>query len=151
MSIRFTEDELNDFLTNGHTLIVSTIRRSGEPFATPIWYVYSDGSFYINTPEKTAKVKHLQRDPRACCVVEAGEHWQELRAVVANCDAHFIHDEAEIERIRALRDKKYSSFRLAESDMPKSSKKAYSTKFVLIKLTPRENEIRSWDNRKIRR
>ena len=151
MGIRFTEKELNDFLTRGHTLILSTIRQSGEPFSTPVWYVYSDGAFYVSTPEKSAKAKHLKRDPRACCLVEAGEHWRELRAVVANCDAEFIEEEAEIERIGKLRDEKYADFRLPASAMPTSSKKAYATRFALIRLTPREGEIRSWDNRKIRR
>ncbi len=151
MGIKFNDEELNDFLTNGHTLIMSTIRQSGEPFSTPVWYVYTNGAFYVSTPEKSAKVKHLKRDPRACCLVETGEHWKELRAVVANCDAEFIDDKAEIERIGDLKNKKYGDFRLAASEMPKSSKKAYTTKFALIKLNPRENEIRSWDNRKIRR
>jgi len=151
MGINFSKEELNNFLTDGHTLILSTIRQSGEPFTTPVWYVYTDGAFYVSTPEKSAKVKHLKRDPRACCVVEAGEHWQELRAVVTNCDAEFIDDDGEIERIGALKDEKYANFRLAASNMPKSSKKAYSTQFALIRLAPREDEIRSWDNRKIRR
>ena len=151
MGIQFSEEELDDFLGNGHTLLLSTIRRSGEPFTTPVWYVYRNGAFYVSTPEKSAKAKHLKRDPRACCVVEAGEHWKDLRAVVANCDAEFIDDEKEVERIGRLKDEKYADFRLAPGEMPKSSRKAYATRFALIRLTPRNGEIRSWDNRKIRR
>ena len=151
MGIKFTEEELDDFLASGHTLILSTIRQSGEPLSTPVWYVYTDGAFYVSTPEKSAKVKHLKRDPRACCVVEAGKHWKEVRAVVANCNAEFIEDKSETARIGTLRDEKYADFRLPQSEMPKSSTKAYTTKFALVKLTPREGKIRSWDNRKIRR
>lgn len=150
MSIKLSSDEIEEFLTNGHTLILSTIRQSGEPFATPIWYVYDHGSFYISTPEKSAKARHLKRDPRACCTVEAGKYWKELRAIIANCDAQFVEDEAEIQRIRKLMDEKYANFQPASANMPKSAKKAYSTKFAFIRLTPREDEIRSWDNRKIR-
>src|SRR5436190_11392856 len=42
-----------------------TYRRSGEPVATPVWFVVRTGRGYVYTGEKAGKVKRLRRDPRA--------------------------------------------------------------------------------------
>ncbi len=86
MGVELTPEEVDDFLRDGHTLIFTTIRKSGEPFATPMWYAYIDGSIYIRTLGRSAKVAHARRDPRVCCTVETGDAWVDLKAVIANCE-----------------------------------------------------------------
>ena len=150
MGVKLTPEEVDAFLTTGHTLIIATIRKSGEPFMTPIWYVWEDGAFYASTRAASSKVQHIKRDPRVCCMVEDGEMWLDLRAVIANCDAEFVTDEATIERIRAANQKKYAAFRTDPAKMPNATSSHYATESVLIRMTPRPGELRSWHNRKIR-
>jgi nitroimidazol reductase NimA-like FMN-containing flavoprotein (pyridoxamine 5'-phosphate oxidase superfamily) len=150
MGIKLTAEEIDEFLSNGHTLIVSTIRKSGEPFMTPVWYVWERGSFYVSTPARSAKVQHLKRDRRACCLVEDGEAWVDLRAVIANCDAEFVTDPATIERIAAARESKYARFKADPSRVPSATSSHYAAESALIRMTPRPGEVRSWHNRKIR-
>ena len=150
MGVRLTEEEIDEFLTEGHTLIISTIRKSGEPFMTPIWYVWMDGSFWVRTGARSAKVQHIRRDPRVCCLVEEGEAWVDLRAVIANCDAEVIEDEAQNARIQAAVDAKYAAFRLDPSMLPDATRAHYGTNRILIRMTPREGEVRTWYNRKMR-
>lgn len=150
MGVKLTPEELNDFLTNGHTLIMATVRKSGEPFMTPIWYVYLDGAFYVSTLAKSAKVQHVRRDPRVCCLIEEGDRWIDLKAVVANCDAEIVEDKAAVKRIGEAIGKKYAAFRPDTKKQPKSTRKHYASGSVVIKFTPRPGEIRSWYNRKIR-
>ena len=82
MGIQLDQDELDEFLESSHTMILATIRKSGEPFMTPLWYVYMDGAIYFSTPAQSAKVEHLKRDSRVCCLIEEGERWVDLKAVV---------------------------------------------------------------------
>lgn len=151
MGVRLESEELEEFLTESHTLILSTLRKSGEPFLVPLWYVYMDGAIYFSTPTKSAKIKHLQRDPRACCLVEEGERWVDLKAVVLNCLAEFVDQESEeAARYRQLSQEKYADFRPKLQKAPKATKAHYSGGTTLVKLVPRGKDIRSWYNRKIR-
>ena len=150
MSIKLTEPELEEYLTRGHTLILATIRKSGEPFMTPLWYVWRDGAFIVRTPARSAKAKHIARDPRVCVLVEDGKAWVDLRAVVANCDAERIEDKEAIRLLADAIDTKYAGFRRDTAKTPAATERHYATMFAYFKLTPRPGEIRSWYNRKIR-
>lgn len=150
MGVQLDQQEMDEFLKNGHTLILATVRKSGEPFLTPLWYVYHDGAFLIRTPMKSAKVQHIKRDSRVCCMVEEGDKWVDLKAAVINCDAEFVGDEALGETFASLMGSKYRGFRPEMKAAPKATKKHYSGSSALIRLVPREGEIRSWYNRKIR-
>lgn len=150
MSVRLTQDELDEFLAYGHTLIFTTVRHSGEPFATPMWYVYRDGAFFIRTMERSAKVRHIRRDSRVCCTVETGEAWVDLKAVIANCKAEVLDDEATLAWVSQELDRKYEGFRRPSSGLPEVTQRHYAADRVVVKATPRPGEIRSWYNRKIR-
>ena len=151
MGIKLDSEELDDFLTRSHTMILATVRKSGEPFMTPLWYVYMDGAVYFSTPTRSAKIAHLQRDSRACCLVEEGERWVDLKAVVLNCDATFVDQESdEAARYRELSAAKYADFRPQLQKAPSATRQHYATGTTLVKLTPREHEVRSWYNQKIR-
>ena len=113
---------MDDFLTNGHTVILATTRKSGEPFLTPLWFVYDDGVVYLRTRAKSAKVKHIKRDPRVCLMVETGDQWVDLKAVVMNCDAEFVEDEPERKRIGQMLTDKYAAYRAEVKAAPKATK-----------------------------
>ena len=150
MGIQLTSEEQDEFLSRGHTIIVATIRKSGEPFMTPVWYVYRDGAFYVRTFDNSPKVQHIRRDSRVCVIVEDGEAWIDLRAVVANCDAEFLTDAALQQDIVDAFNVKYEKFSSPPSTKPNATRKHYARELVFIKLTPRPGELRSWYNRKLR-
>lgn len=150
MGVQLDPEELEEFLTNGHTLILATTRQSGEPFLTPLWYAYYEGAIYIRTPMKSAKVQHIKRDPRVCCMVEEGERWIDLKAVVLNCDVEIVDDEEVSEKVSEITEEKYRNFRPNMKAAPKATKKHYSGSSALLKLIPKQGEVRSWYNQKIR-
>ena len=150
MSIALNNEEIAHYLTTGHTLIVATIRKSGEPFMVPVWYVWRDGAFHIVTFSDSPKVQHLRRDPRACCMVEDGMKWIDLRAAVANCDAVIIDDPATVEEIGIALLHKYADFRTESAQAPVATKQHYARAKVVVKFVPRAGELRSWYNRKLR-
>ena len=150
MGVQLTDEEINDYLEKAHTLIIATVRKSGEPFMTPIWYVWMDGAFWVGTGAQSPKVQHIRRDPRVCCLVEDGEKWVDLRAVIANCDAELVDDKAQIAKMNEAMGRKYAAFRRDNSIVPEATKKHYAREQAVIRMTPRPGEIRSWYNRKIR-
>ena len=151
MGVNLEQKELEEFLTESHTMILSTIRKSGEPFLVPLWYVYMDGAIYFSTPTRSAKIQHLKRGPRACCLIEEGERWVDLKAVVLNCEAEFVDQESEeAEEYRKLPQAKYENYRPQMQKAPKATKQHYSGSTSPVKLVPRNHDIRSWYNRKIR-
>ena len=150
MGIQLEREELEEFLENSHTMILSTLRKSGEPFMTPLWYVYMDGAIYFSTPAHSAKVEHIKRDPRVCCLVEEGKRWVDLKAVILNCVAEPVDtDSDEADRIRERTDIKYAAFSPKIQNASNTTQNHYSN-INYYKLVPREREVRSWYNRKIR-
>jgi len=150
VGVKLTQDEIDEFLSQAHTLILSTIRQSGEPFVTPLWFVYDDGKLFISTLKKSAKVKHILNDPRVCVLVEEGKKWIDLKAVIANCDAEIIEDKDMLKKVGEAMSQKYAEYRPKTSKQPDATKQHYASGSVVIRLTPRPGEVRSWYNRKIR-
>lgn len=141
-------EERREFLENGHTAIVTTIRKDGRPSAVPIWYVMVDGRMYIGTPSRAAKLKHLKRDRRCCVLVETGEKWRELTALQFQADAVILEDGPEAAAADAASQAKYAAFRTPPEQMPASAQALYGDS-VWIRLDP-AGEAVTWNNPKIR-
>lgn len=43
---------------------VTTFRKSGDPMATPVWYVVMNGRLYVRTGADSGKVKRIRNNPR---------------------------------------------------------------------------------------
>lgn len=82
MGVRMNEEEAWAFLQQGHTGIFTTLRAGGWPVSLPVWYVVLDRAVYLHTPGKTKKVTRVRNDERACFLVESGEKWTDLAAVM---------------------------------------------------------------------
>ena len=68
-----------------------------------------------------------------------------------SCEAHFVDAASEeATRYRALSKQKYAAFRPEMKKAPEVTQQYYSTETSLIKLIPKEKEVRSWYNRKIK-
>jgi PPOX class probable F420-dependent enzyme len=66
-----TSDELDAFLAEpGHLLRIATVDADGMPSVVPIWFIAEDGRLWFTPRERSAWWTHLQRDPRACVVVD---------------------------------------------------------------------------------
>src|SRR5436309_9834435 len=61
-----------DFVMGKHFAALSTIHRDGSPHTTPIWYMYDDGKFIVNTSLDRVKVKNVMRDDRVALLVHEG-------------------------------------------------------------------------------
>jgi hypothetical protein len=149
MGIQFTDDEEREFLTAMHTGVVTTLRRDGWPISLPVWFAYVDGAIYLRTPAKSKKVTRVHHDDRACFLVEAGEAWTELHAVLWLGRLVEVTDDDVSERVGAAITAKYVGFSMVRAKMPDATKQHYGTRDVMYELRATERRV-TWDNRKLR-
>lgn len=131
-------------VATSHTGILTTLRRDGNPIALPVWHVVDDERIYVRTPSRSKKVARVQHDDRGSFLVEAGEAWVELTAVVVPVRAEIVHDADEIARTGELHDAKYQAFMKPASEMPESARRAYAG-MTVIRLEP-TGKLLTWNN-----
>ena len=83
--------EQEQFLHEHRFGVLTTIKKSGAPQATPIYYLYEDGKILISANRWKQKTLNIQRDPRVTlCVLQEEPRFRYLqvsgRAVVTEED-----------------------------------------------------------------
>ena len=62
-------EQLGDLLDLPLLAFLATYRRDGSVLQSPIWHEWRDGAFQFAVGSGDVKMRHMQRDPRACIVV----------------------------------------------------------------------------------
>lgn len=88
--ITFTPEELDAFLGEETTLIVTTIGKDGHPHTAPMWFFLDEGRIVFRSFTKSQKIVNLRRDPRITVLVERGVAYSELQAVMIKGAARLI-------------------------------------------------------------
>ncbi len=100
--IRMSDDEVEAFLAERHTMDVATIGADGRPHLVAMWYgFFPDGQLGFWTYGRSQKIVNLRRDPRLTCLVETGTAYEELRGVELVADATVVDDREEVLAIGA--------------------------------------------------
>jgi len=149
VGVQLTDAEVWEFVGKSHTGILTTLDREGFPVSLPTWHVVIDRKVYLRTRDAAAKAKRLRRDPRACFLVEGGEHWIDLKAACLVGHAREVTDPALVESVRQALKDKYSGFRQAGKTLPDAVQNHYRRPEVIIEFDADRRTL-SWDNRKIR-
>ena len=149
VSVRLTEAEALEFVESEHTGILSTLRADGSPASVPLWFVVIDGTVCLRTLRSSAKAKHVRRDPRVSFLVERGQAWAELKAVIIYANAEEIADPAVTTRVDEAFTTKYESFTMPSST-PDRTREHYAADRVRLRLTPTRPPL-TWDNAKLLR
>ena len=64
-----TLDDVRSLLEAPSPAVLTTTRRDGSPFTTPVWFRFTDGAFEVVIAERDVKLRHLARDARCTLVV----------------------------------------------------------------------------------
>lgn len=148
MGVRLNQKEAWAFVAAAHTATLTTLRRDGWPISLPVWFVVEDERIYISTPALTKKVARVRHDERACFMVESGEAWRELAAVVMPVRASLVADPERAEALTAAVEEKYGAFRTPESELPAATRAYYDQETAVVALEP-TGRIVSWDNSRL--
>jgi len=154
MGVRLTEDEAWRELTAAHTGILTTLRRDGRPVSLPVWFAAIDRRIYVRSPATTRRVEHVRNDPRATFLVERGEKWIELCAVMVSADVELLEPGDEYDAAAVAITAKYAGFGIDSDAMggrqvPDATRQHYAGRAALMRLTP-TGRLVTWDNSRLR-
>lgn len=62
--------EAEDFLKEANVAVLATVDAKGRAHATPIWYLYQDGTLVINTGRNSQKHRNVAANPEITVVVD---------------------------------------------------------------------------------
>ena len=81
-----THKETKEFLDRKFIATLVTLRQDGSPHATPVWYMYEDGKFYIGTDQETLKVRNIKRDDRVSLCISTHDEPYQYIVVDGTCE-----------------------------------------------------------------
>jgi PPOX class probable F420-dependent enzyme len=144
--IQMSDDEVTSFLGQGRTATIATTGPTGFPHLVAMWYGLLDGKVCFETKAKSQKVVNLRRDPRASCLVEAGETYDQLRGVAIEGMAAIIDDRSSGEYWAAA----VSVFERYQGPYTEEMRplvEQMMNKRLVVRIDP--VRVRSWDHRKL--
>jgi PPOX class probable F420-dependent enzyme len=77
--------------------ILTTYRRDGSAYVSPVWFRWADGTFEVVIAEGDVKLRHLARDPR--CVLVVFEAVPPFRGVEVRGEPELIRRDVTPERL----------------------------------------------------
>ena len=63
------EEESRNLLLKGEYGVLATVDEAGQPYATPLSYVYLEGKAYFHCAREGHKIDNLNNNPRICFTV----------------------------------------------------------------------------------
>ena len=82
LDLSLTDEELAEFLRGAWTVRVATVGPDGWPHVVPLWFVWHEGTLFVNTTRGNRTVRNAETAPRAAATIDDGERYDELRGVV---------------------------------------------------------------------
>ena len=146
-AIRMTPAQIDAYLRAGRRIILVTNGSDGFPHPVPMNYgVDGQGRLLVTSFARSRKVRNLERDSRAALLVESGQTYRELKAVIGWCDAEIIRDP---DAIAALLPLIRAESALAQSVTPamNAQVRASLAKRVILRFAPRR--FASWDHARL--
>jgi PPOX class probable F420-dependent enzyme len=66
------DPELLARLERERNVWMCTLRPDGSPHVTPVWFVYSEATWWVASAERNRKIRNLTQDPRVSLALEDG-------------------------------------------------------------------------------
>lgn len=139
LDIALTQAELDDYLSTQRTTRVATADPNGVPHAIPLWFVWLDGSIFLNTTLGNVTVDNWTASGRATAVMDDGETYDELRGATITARVERADDDPRIPQVSRAWSDKY----MGGNPVPYEAWKNRAW----FRLDP--ERIASWDFRKI--
>jgi nitroimidazol reductase NimA-like FMN-containing flavoprotein (pyridoxamine 5'-phosphate oxidase superfamily) len=133
--LRMTDGELGRFLAEERVLRLAVVDEEGWPHVVPLWFVWRDGRFWVDNLDRSKRTRLLEAGAKAGLVVDAGEHYGELRGASCRITARFVDDAEDTVAVRADFARKYLG-----SDEPMPLMRSHTW----LELTP-VDAVASWD------
>ena len=145
--IRLSDAEIRAYLEKQRQVVLVTNGPHGMPHPVPMEFgLDADGSIVVTSFRKGQKVLNLERDPRATLLFDSGTQYQELKGVIAYCDAQIIDDPDTVARVMRL---VRASDDLAASMSPAMSAQVRASLVKRVALRFKPFRFVTWDHGKL--
>jgi PPOX class probable F420-dependent enzyme len=142
--IQMTQDEIDAFLHERHTMSMATVGPSGAIDLVAMWYGFVGGDIGFETKAKSQKVQNLRRDKRLTVMVEDGDTYEQLRGVEIKGWGEVIDDP---EQLFELGISVFERYQGPYTEEMKPFVEVMLRKRVLVRL--HTERVVSWDHRKL--
>ncbi|MGH7794893.1 MAG: pyridoxamine 5'-phosphate oxidase family protein [Candidatus Binatia bacterium] len=132
-------DSMQEFLNGRHYATLATLNEDGSIHLIPVWYLFENNCFFVETVASDRKVRNIVARPQASFVVDSRRQGSE-RWVNASGTAEIIHGERSKE-INAKIQQRYVT--KAGLEDPRVGPVFAAGSEVTIRLTP--DSWRSWE------
>jgi hypothetical protein len=141
--IAMTAEERDLYLTQSRTCRVGTSNAAGDAHVSALWFVWLDGTLWLNSVVKSQRWTNLMRKPRISVLVDGGHDFMELQGVELVGAVEVIGEVPRVGEPNALLEAPERAFGLkyANGDF------AYDGGHAWLRLVP--EKIVSWDFRKM--
>ncbi|MGH2738953.1 MAG: pyridoxamine 5'-phosphate oxidase family protein [Actinomycetota bacterium] len=139
LDLSLTAEELEGYLATQRTVRVATVGEDGTPHAIPLWFVWVDGTLFLNSTLGNTAVENAFRRGVAAAVIDDGETYAELRGALLTGPIEPADDDPRLPDVELAWSEKY----LGGNPVPF---KTWRNR-VWLRLPP--NRVASWDFRKI--
>jgi len=139
LDLSLSPDELESFLAGQRTMRLATATPRGRPHVVPLWFVWVDGTVFMNSTLGNVTIRNLQRNPVATGSVDDGDVYEELRGVLVQGEVEWAADDPRLETVKHAWSTKYMGGNPVPYDRWKNR--------IWLRLVPRK--LTSWDFRKI--
>ena len=138
LDLSLTSEELGPYLETQRTIRLATCG-SEWPHVVPLWFVWLDGTVFMNSTLGNVTIGNLKRDPRATGSVDDGESYDELRGVLIQGGVEWAGDDPRLDAVKEAWSRKYMGGNEVPYDRWRDR--------VWFRLAP--TRLTSWDFRKI--
>lgn len=139
LDLSLAPEEVDRYLHTRRTARVATVRSEGDPHVVPLWFVWHDGTLFLNSTLGNPTVENMLRTGRAAAVVDDGEAYDELRGVVLSGGVERAEDDPRLPAVERSWSEKY----LGGGELPYGRWRNR----VWLRLSP--ERVKSWDFRRI--
>jgi nitroimidazol reductase NimA-like FMN-containing flavoprotein (pyridoxamine 5'-phosphate oxidase superfamily) len=147
-NIAMSEEEIQAYLREGHTMTLATNGHRGFPHAVAMFYALGDDlTVYFATYGSSQKVKNIERDSRVTMLIETGTAYSELRGVMIEGTASISTNLDRIVATMVEANAVTGSPLPDVAAIPDDVKQRMAGKRVLVSVKP--ERLVSWDHGKL--
>jgi PPOX class probable F420-dependent enzyme len=139
LDLSLTPEELDEYLREQRTVRLATASADGRPHVVPLWFVWVDGTVFMNSTLGNVTIRNLRRNPTATGSIDDGDSYQELRGVLVQGTVEWAQDDPRLETVKQTWSNKY----MAGGPVPYDRWRDR----IWFRMSPAK--LTSWDFRKI--
>jgi len=143
MSIVMSPQEIEDFLSAGHTARIATVKPDNSPHVTPVWYLWENNQLLMAIPKDSVKARNIRQNNKVAVTIDTDK--APIKAVIIEGTAKIAELTDDIERkIDRRMAAKYVKPEYLDEYIEWFS--AQGIEYIYIRIRP--EKIISWDSSK---